>query len=285
MASRSRAVRRGGDEVVGGGVEVVEHVLLVLAPPGLVPRLAFLVAAPQAGDREQAAGLGPRGDRRRPGRRLGDGEAAVAGEDARRVGVGQRRRRGARGTGRSRCRPATGTSRASPRTRVSNADVTVGTHRAARGRRPAVPAEQAGGPGEALELQERQRFVRACRRAPTTRAQLGSATSPGSRRRPRVVMGQPGHGAHRAHDEHAVGHRLGVLHDAVALRHERSSSRRGSRRRRAGWPRPARGAASSVVTASRRVTVEPGLRHRLGAADRACARSPVAASWRCRSVA
>ena len=55
MARRSRRRAAGGDEVVGGGVEVVEHVLLVLAPTGLVPVLAVLVAAAQAGDGVQAA--------------------------------------------------------------------------------------------------------------------------------------------------------------------------------------------------------------------------------------
>jgi hypothetical protein len=50
--------------VVGGGVEVVEDPLLVLAAAGLVPCLTLLVAAPQARDREKAASLGPRGDGR-----------------------------------------------------------------------------------------------------------------------------------------------------------------------------------------------------------------------------
>ena len=44
-------------EPVGGGVEVVEHLLLVLAHAGPVPVLAFLGAAADAGDGEQAARL------------------------------------------------------------------------------------------------------------------------------------------------------------------------------------------------------------------------------------
>jgi hypothetical protein len=75
--------------VVGGGVEVVEHVLLVLAAAGLVPGLALLVAAAEPGDREQPARLRPRRDGRRPRRRLRDREAAVARQDAGRVGVGR----------------------------------------------------------------------------------------------------------------------------------------------------------------------------------------------------
>ena len=98
----------GSDEVVGGGVEVVEDVLLVLAAPGLVPGLALLVAAPQPGDGEEAARAPHHaaivGDQAGV---YGDGEAAVAGEDAGRVGVGLARRRGGRGTARSRCRPPT----------------------------------------------------------------------------------------------------------------------------------------------------------------------------------
>ena len=78
-----------GDEPVGGGVEVVEDVLLVGPIAGVVPRLAVLDAAAQAGDGEQAARRAPRRDLRRQRRRLGDGEAAVAVEDRRR---GRRRR-------------------------------------------------------------------------------------------------------------------------------------------------------------------------------------------------
>ena len=44
----------GVDEVVGGGVEVVEDVLLVAARSGDVPRLAVLVAAAQSGDGVEA---------------------------------------------------------------------------------------------------------------------------------------------------------------------------------------------------------------------------------------
>ena len=88
MARRSRDVRPGRHEPVGGRVEVVEHVLLVRPAAGVVPRLAVLDPAPQAGDRIQPAPFAPRGDRRRPHRRLGDREPAVAVEDRRRVGAG-----------------------------------------------------------------------------------------------------------------------------------------------------------------------------------------------------
>ena len=87
MARRSRLVRPFGDEVVGGGVEVVEHVLLVAAAAGVVPLLAVLEPAAQAGDGVQPAGRAPRGDLRLPRRRLGDGEAAVAVEDRRASGA------------------------------------------------------------------------------------------------------------------------------------------------------------------------------------------------------
>ena len=76
------------DEPVGGGVEVVEDVLLVGAAPGMVPRLALLQPAAQPGDGVRAAGRAPRGDLRRPHRRLGDGEPAIAVEDRRHVGPG-----------------------------------------------------------------------------------------------------------------------------------------------------------------------------------------------------
>ena len=83
IARRSRERSAGGDQPVGGGVEVVEHVLLVRPPAGLVPCLAVLETAAQPGDRVQATGRAPRGDRRRPHRGLGDREPAVAVEDRR----------------------------------------------------------------------------------------------------------------------------------------------------------------------------------------------------------
>jgi hypothetical protein len=52
------------DEPVGAGVEVVEHVLLQRAPTGVVPGLALLVPAPQAGDGVDAARPAPGGDLR-----------------------------------------------------------------------------------------------------------------------------------------------------------------------------------------------------------------------------
>ena len=101
MARRSRLVRPSVDEPVGGGVEVVEHVLLVAAAAGVVPRLALLEPAAQPGDGVQPAGRAPRGDLRRPDRRLGDGEPAVAVEDRRRVGPGRDVGAVDRGTARS----------------------------------------------------------------------------------------------------------------------------------------------------------------------------------------
>ena len=73
---------------VGGRREVVEHVLLVAAPAGEMPLLAVLEPAAQPGDRVRAAGRAPGRDRRRPHRRLGDREPAVAGEDRRTIRSG-----------------------------------------------------------------------------------------------------------------------------------------------------------------------------------------------------
>jgi hypothetical protein len=64
-AEHGEAVTRGevaGDEPVGGGVEVVEDVLLALAAPGVVPLVALLEAAAQPGDRVHPAGCAPRRD-------------------------------------------------------------------------------------------------------------------------------------------------------------------------------------------------------------------------------
>ena len=84
MASRSREVRPSAHEPVGGRLEVGEHLRLVGAHAGLVPGLALLATAAQAGDRHLAAQLAPGGDERAPRRRLGDVEPAVAGEEGRR---------------------------------------------------------------------------------------------------------------------------------------------------------------------------------------------------------
>ena len=70
------------------GGEIVEDVLLVREPAGVVPRLAVLPSAAQRGDREQAAALHPGeplGLEHRPDR---DVEAAVAVEERRDVAVG-----------------------------------------------------------------------------------------------------------------------------------------------------------------------------------------------------
>ena len=48
-----------GDQVLAGGGEVVEHVLLALAHAGAVPLLAVLGAAAQVGHRPHAAGRDP----------------------------------------------------------------------------------------------------------------------------------------------------------------------------------------------------------------------------------
>ena len=73
----------GGDEMVGGGVEVVEHALLVRAHARLVPRLAVLDPAAQPGHGVQAAGQGERGHRH--GRVGGEPHDAAAAVDLDRV--------------------------------------------------------------------------------------------------------------------------------------------------------------------------------------------------------
>ena len=79
-----------GDEVFGGGDEVVEDVLLVLEHGGLVPGLAVFVAAAQVGQREEAALLHPPGVFGIPAGEHGQIEAAVAGhEQARGAVAGQ----------------------------------------------------------------------------------------------------------------------------------------------------------------------------------------------------
>ena len=54
-----RAGPAGRDEVFGGGVEVVEDVLLAVEHAGLMPCLAILTAAAQVGDRVDATELEP----------------------------------------------------------------------------------------------------------------------------------------------------------------------------------------------------------------------------------
>src|SRR3546814_4830927 len=65
------------------GDEVVEDILLLVEPPGVVPRLAIFAAAAQVRDREHAALVDPR----EPGRREGGGhrdvEATIAIEQRR----------------------------------------------------------------------------------------------------------------------------------------------------------------------------------------------------------
>ena len=148
------------DEPVGGGVEVVEHVLLGVPPPGVVPGLALLEAAAQPGDGIQTAGLAPCRDLRRPHRRLGDGEAAIAVEDRRHLRAGVTSRRWT-GTARSACRRATGTSPGSP---------TAGHRRAGgpadHGRWIAVDPPQRA---SARRTSRRRRTPRRCRGRPSGR--------------------------------------------------------------------------------------------------------------------
>ena len=109
-----------GDQPVGGGVEVVEHLLLVGQHPGPVPVLAVLAAAPDAGDGVDAARLAEGDQAGGEAGRRGDGEAAVAGEEGRRVGPDLGRPPPARGTWARRCRRWTGRRPARPRTRAGS---------------------------------------------------------------------------------------------------------------------------------------------------------------------
>ena len=68
-----------GDEVLGGGEEVVKDVLLVLEHRRFVPRLAILIAAAQVGEREEPALLHPPRVFGVPLGQHGDIEAAIAG--------------------------------------------------------------------------------------------------------------------------------------------------------------------------------------------------------------
>ena len=79
-----------GDQVLGGGDGVVEDVLLVRQPAGVVPVRAVLAAAAQVGHHPDPAGLGEGDDGRREVRRQRDVEAAVAVEHARVRPVGRR---------------------------------------------------------------------------------------------------------------------------------------------------------------------------------------------------
>ena len=54
MASRARDGAALVDQPVGGRLEVVEHLLLAVAHAGLVPGLALLGAAAEAGDGDLA---------------------------------------------------------------------------------------------------------------------------------------------------------------------------------------------------------------------------------------
>ena len=81
-ASRGEPVRH---EPIARRVEVVEHLLLVLAHAGSMPVLAFLGAAADAGVGENAARLCDRDRNGGVGGRRGDREAPVPGEHAGRV--------------------------------------------------------------------------------------------------------------------------------------------------------------------------------------------------------
>src|SRR5262249_25751087 len=66
------------DQVLGGGAEVVEHVLLLVEHARLVPLLTVLAAAAETGRRVDAATLEPRDRLAREVRRRRGAEAAVA---------------------------------------------------------------------------------------------------------------------------------------------------------------------------------------------------------------
>ena len=88
MARRSRLARPVSTSQSAAAWKSSKTFCLRAAPPGVVPGLAVLEPAAQAGDGVDAAGRAPGGDLRRPDRGLGDGEPAVAVEDGGRVGPG-----------------------------------------------------------------------------------------------------------------------------------------------------------------------------------------------------
>ena len=70
-----------GDQPLGGGVEVVEDVLLGVAHPRSVPVLSLFAAATQVDDDVDTTGFDPREDRGGVGGGERDAETAVAVED------------------------------------------------------------------------------------------------------------------------------------------------------------------------------------------------------------
>ncbi len=145
-----------GHQPVGGGEEVVEAALLVRSHAGLVPVLAVLGPAADAGDGVDAAGVGHRHRHRRPRRAVGDGKAAVAGQQRRRVG---------RGPGGGPANEEHGHRRAVGGRVGDLVDrVVTGTGAAGGGVAPVLqpggrPAQQARRPGEGAEGQERPLLV------------------------------------------------------------------------------------------------------------------------------
>src|SRR5256886_15383701 len=78
-----RARPAPGNERFGGGVKVVEYVLLLAEHASAVPALAVLAAPAQVRQREEAARLDPCGGAREVRRRPRNVEPAVSGEERR----------------------------------------------------------------------------------------------------------------------------------------------------------------------------------------------------------
>ena len=72
-----------GDQIFAGRDEIVEHVLLVRPPAGIVPGLAIFAAAADVRDREDAAHVDPGQPARLEGGRGGDIEPAISVEQGR----------------------------------------------------------------------------------------------------------------------------------------------------------------------------------------------------------
>ena len=224
-------------------MEVVEHVLLLVAPPGEVPLLAVLDPAPQAGDRIQAARRAPRCDHRRPHRRLGDRESAVAVEDRRRLVGRTPSRRGGSGTSGSSSRRATGT-RPGYTDRSGTTDrSSVGYTRCAE---PAGSSSHAdGGSSKPFTIATAVPDLAVDRDA-WNRPHLGTFD-----RAHRAVAGDEPDAvdADAGRDEvEAVGHRLDRPEHVVSLRPRACATRPASRRRRAGRSTRPVGAAPRAMS-------------------------------------
>ena len=142
-----------GHQPVGGGVEVVEALLLVGQHARPVPVLAVLAAAPDAGDGLDAARLAERDQAGGEAGRVGDGEAAVGGEQRRRVGPDRRWPPPAPGTWARRCRRWTGRRPARRRTRPARAGESRSGPRA-RGRRSGVHRHRPDGRANEVKVRK-----------------------------------------------------------------------------------------------------------------------------------